>query len=147
MRDLPRQPHFVEEAIAADRAFRRDQLQRDRRVEHQVVGAPDVAHAAAADARHHAIAAREHFTRRKRRRVDVRLGGLGFLVKRQQRLDFSPQVGVVAARLGEERVAVALRAIERLEKQIFRALMERGHELGTSGPAKSGHTTVLAGSY
>ena len=41
------------------------QLERDRRLEHQVVGAPDVAHAAAADARDHPVAAGEHVARRK----------------------------------------------------------------------------------
>ena len=44
----------------AFRARRIDQLQRDGGLQDQVVGAPDIAHAAAADPRDHPIAAREH---------------------------------------------------------------------------------------
>ena len=60
MRDLPREPDFVEDRARGLRARRMDQLQRDRGLEHEIVGAPDVAHAAAADARDHPVAAGEH---------------------------------------------------------------------------------------
>jgi hypothetical protein len=42
----------------------------------------------------------------------------------EKRLDFAPQVGIACARLGQECRALRLRAIERLEKQILRPLMQ-----------------------
>ncbi len=65
MRDLPRQPDLVEEPRPSLGAGGVDQLQRDRRVEDEIVGAPDVAHAAAAEARDHPVAAGEHLSRGK----------------------------------------------------------------------------------
>ena len=66
MRDLPGEPDFVEDAVAHVGAGGMDHLQRDRRLEHEIVGAPDVAHAAAADPRDHPIAAGEHLARGER---------------------------------------------------------------------------------
>ena len=58
--NLPCEPHFLEDPLALGISGRIDELQRDRRVEDQVVGAPDLAHPAAPDARDHAVTAGEH---------------------------------------------------------------------------------------
>ena len=73
VRDLPREPHLLKDASAVRRAGRVDQLERDRRLEDQVVGSPHVAHAAAADARNHPVAAGEQVAGRRKLPVS-RLG-------------------------------------------------------------------------
>ena len=137
MGDLPRQPHLVEDPLAAVRDGRVDQLQRDRGVEHEVVGAPDVAHAAAADPRDHPVAAGEqlagleHVSSRLRRRH----GRLVLLVERQQRLDLGAQVRLVGALLVEERGPLVGWAFERLQEHVLGALVQRRHAGGD--PARS----------
>ena len=62
MRELPRDADFGEEALAADRIARqraRQELQRDRLSELEVVGAVDLAHAAAAEQADDAVAVGE----------------------------------------------------------------------------------------
>ena len=63
MSNLAREPDFAEDQLACGHARGFDDFQRDRRIEHQIVCAPDVAHAAAADSFDHAIAAREDLAR------------------------------------------------------------------------------------
>ena len=74
--------------------------------EHQVVGAPDVAHAAAADARDHAVAAGEDARRARTRRRSRRRSGCRrsrvVVVELEQRFDFLPQGGIARARLLDE---------------------------------------------
>ena len=58
MRDLPREPYLLEETLArVDAGLRTNHLERDGGVEHEIVSAPHVAHAALADARNHPVAA------------------------------------------------------------------------------------------
>ena len=64
VRNLPREPHLFEDPLAFGVSGRIDELQRNRRVEDEVVGAPDLSHPAAPDARHHAVTAGEHESRR-----------------------------------------------------------------------------------
>ena len=45
-------------------------------------------------------------------------------MEREQRLDLASQIGIAGARLGQECGAIRLRAIERLEKEILRPLMQ-----------------------
>ena len=92
MRDLSREPYFVEDALAPFRTRRVDQLQCDRRLEDEVVGAPDHAHAAPADLRDHPIASRKHFSCSKEDvgRILFRLGFSLIVVKGKQRFDFAP---------------------------------------------------------
>ena len=132
MRDLPREPDLVEDRAARRRAGATDQLQRDRRLEHQIVGAPDVAHAAAAEARDHPVAAGEHVARVE----DVggrivrsrRPGGRWSCPRRwccrfprelQQRFDFPEQGGIRTARLRDVRTALVGRAVEGSEENVL----------------------------
>jgi hypothetical protein len=68
MRDIPRHPHLGPESFDAI-GVRRDgvgqELERDRLAEHQVLGAIDVAHPAAADERDDAIPRGEQGPRRE----------------------------------------------------------------------------------
>ena len=118
----------LQEALAPGLAGGPNQLQGDRRLEHQVVGPPHVAHAAAAEARDHPVPHAEDEPRRERALV----GGLGLrrragagsaggvdLVKAQQRLDFLPQGGVVAAGICQKRLASAPLALERGDEEIL----------------------------
>ena len=109
-----------------------DQLQRDRRLEDEVVGVPHVAHAAAADPRDHPVAAGEDIAGRERfasgfaaaSRDGGVLGSAGILlVERQQRLDLVPQRRVGAARLGDEDTTLVNRLIQRREKQFLRSVV------------------------
>ena len=102
-----------------------DQLQRDGRLQDEIVGAPDVAHAAAADARDHPVAAREHFARRERRAATLGRGLdlVVLLVKSQQRFRLLPQRRIVAAGVRQKRRAVGGRPLEGREKHVFRALV------------------------
>ena len=63
MRDLSRESNFVENAAFRD--GRRDDLQCDRGLEDEVLGAPDIAHPAPSDPRDHPVAARKHLARRE----------------------------------------------------------------------------------
>ena len=65
MGDLARQPDLVEEKRAPGRRRRAHQLERDGNAEHEIVGAPDVAHAALSQVSDHAVAAGEHFPGRE----------------------------------------------------------------------------------
>jgi hypothetical protein len=67
MSDLACEPHFTQNLGAVGVSRRVDELQRNRRVQNQVVGTPHLAHAASPDARHHAIAPREDGASRKGR--------------------------------------------------------------------------------
>ncbi len=60
VRDLPRKPDLADDAFAGLGPGRPNQLDRDGRVEHEIVGPPDVAAAADAQAGHHAIPAGQH---------------------------------------------------------------------------------------
>ena len=135
MRDLPRESHFVEDALARLGARRVDQLQRDRRLEHEVVGAPDVAHAAAADPRDHPVAAGEHVAGRERRAaVGVRsrsAARLPSLVVKRAAATRPPAAGRASSPQASARNALGARpaALERGEKQLLRALVQRRHWL------------------
>ncbi len=104
-----------------------DHLQRDRGLEDEVVGAPDVAHPAPADPRDHPIAAGEHLARREHVVAGLRTGFhlvvVVVVVECQQRLDFLPQGGIVAAGSGQKGAALGRRPGERLEKHVLRALV------------------------
>jgi hypothetical protein len=127
--DLSRQADFVQQPLAPFRDRRVDQLQRHRRVEHQIVGAPHIAHAATADARDHPVAAGEELAGLED--VAPRLGlvarRIGLLVKRQERLDFRAQIRLVAALFCQERRPLVGRQLERGQEQILGALVERRH--------------------
>ena len=130
MRNLPRQPDFVEDALAAFRGRRVNQLQRDRGQQDQVIGLPDVAHAAPSDSRDHPVAAREHLARRERGGGDVwraRLDRFVVFVKFEKRFGLLPQGGVIAARLRQKGRALGGGPIESGEKHVFRALMNGRH--------------------
>jgi len=105
-----------------------NQLQRHRRHEHEIVGAPDVAHAAAPDPRDHAVPSGEHLaglegsSRRWRRGLAVAVARV-LLVERQQRFGLAPQRRIVAARLGEKGGAPRRGVIERRKEHVFRALV------------------------
>ena len=75
VRDLTREPHFVEDPLARGRTGRLDDFQCDRGFEDEVVGAPDIAHAAAADALDHAIPACEYLAWREHRMM-IRRGAV-----------------------------------------------------------------------
>src|SRR5207249_7256306 len=65
MRDLPRKTNLVQKQTPRFRAGRAHQLERDRNSEHEIVGAPDISHAAVAQTRHHPVAAGEPLARRE----------------------------------------------------------------------------------
>ncbi len=68
VRDRPRVAHLGEQAVAGRRVAvkaRREELERDRLAESQVVGAIHLAHPAAADQRDDAVAIRQDGARRK----------------------------------------------------------------------------------
>ena len=106
VRDLPRQPDFVQDAAPRPGRRRPNELQRDRRLEHQIVGAPDLAHAAAADARDHPVAAGEHLAGGKSGRVGVRADrpprARALFMKGQERLHLLAEARVGSAGLGDE---------------------------------------------
>ena len=60
VRNLTRQPHFVENARPRLRRGRPNHLQRHRCFKDQIFGTPDVAHSAAPDSRDHPVSIREH---------------------------------------------------------------------------------------
>ena len=87
---------------------RSNELQGDRRPKHQIVGAPDLAHAAAADARDHPVAAGEHLAGGKSEaasscpwRPAARCLS-AFFMKGQQRLHLLPEARVGSAGFGDE---------------------------------------------
>ena len=104
MRDLPRQPYFVQEAVARPALPGDNQLQRDRRPK-DIVGAPDVAHASLSEPRDHAVAAGKHVARRERlsrggRRRCARIAMFDVVVGTRRRPNFRQQRMV---RAGEAR--------------------------------------------
>ena len=116
VRDLPREPDFLEDARRGLTGLARvHQLERHGGLEHQVVRSPDVAHAAAADARDHPVAAGEHVARGKfavsARRVRV---CSPVLVKQQERCHLPQQrfvlLGTLATRNASRSAAGRARA-------------------------------------
>ena len=72
VRNLAGEPHLGEDPLARGRTRGFDDLQRDLGFEHEIVRAPDIAHAAAADPLDHPIPAGEHLARREHRDGDPR---------------------------------------------------------------------------
>src|SRR5262249_29430550 len=108
---------------------RRNQLQRDRRLQDYIVGAPHVAHAAAADSRHHPVTPREHLAGCELGVLacHFRLGRPPRLVKVKQRLDFGANGCVFSAGAREERTSIRPGLGERDEEYILRPLVQRRH--------------------
>ncbi len=127
VRDLPRQPDFVQDA--APRAGRRrpNELQGDGRSKRQIVSAPDLAHSAAAEARDHAIPAGEHLARGKSGRVGVRADrppcARAFFMKRQERLHLLAEARVGSAGFGDEFPAFGRGNVQGAEEYILRPLV------------------------
>ena len=130
VRDPPRQPYFVAQQDLGRGRRRSDEFERDRHAEHQVVGAPDIAHAAAAETRDHPIAAGEHLAGRKRFRGDLRRRGgraARVVVRGEERLHVGEQRVVVPGGQPHERRPLGDRPFERSQKQIFRTDRGRRH--------------------
>jgi hypothetical protein len=66
MRDLPGEPHFIENALARPAATRVNQLQRDRSLQDQIVRTPHFAAITPADPVDHAVPAGKDIARTKR---------------------------------------------------------------------------------
>ena len=133
MRDLPRKTNLVQKQTPRFRAGRAHQLERDRNSEHEIVGAPDISHAAVAQMRHHPVAAGEHLARREqlRRGIEGRrlaVSTVVLVVRGEQRLDVDPQLRVVAAGRLDELLALGRRTAQRREKKLFRASVGWRHD-------------------
>ena len=137
MRDLPRQANLVEQPRPRVWTGRVDHLQRHRHLQDQIVGAPDVAHAAAPDARDHPVPSADDLARlepvgRLYQRAHARGQAPAVvlvldLVVWQQRLDFATQFLVARTGLGDERGALGSGAFQRSEKNFLRPLVQRTH--------------------
>ena len=126
MRDLSRQADFVQDAAAGPAGRGTNELQGDRRADDQIVGAPDLAHSALAEARNHPISAGEHLAGRKSCRdrllVPFRLAAFPLLLmKGQERLHFPSEVRIGPAGLYHKRLPPGSGDAQRLQKHVFRA--------------------------
>ncbi len=115
--DLAREPHLAEDPLARGGTRGLDDLQRDLGFEHEIVCAPDISHAAAADSLDHAVPAREYLARREHDLTDRRVDRVGIrrvrgVVELQQRFDLEPQDGILAAGVGQKSVARVERELE-----------------------------------
>ena len=132
MRDRPRHPYFVEDAGTIAAGLRPDELESHGRSQHEIVGAPDLAHPAAAQQRDHPIASGERLAGGKSRRASGSLGdtrghGTRRVMELQQRLDLPAELRVGAARVCDKRRALAGGQAQRMQKQLFGALVSRQH--------------------
>ena len=104
MGDLTREPHLGEDPLARGGTSGLDDFECDFCFEDEIVGAPDVSHAAAADSLDHAVPAGEDLTRGEDDLM-IRSGCVGIwrvrgVVELQQRFDLEPQDGILAAGVG-----------------------------------------------
>ena len=124
--NLAGEPHLGEDPLARGRTRGFDDLQRHLGFEHEIVCAPDISHAAAADPLDHPIPAGKHFARREDDSGFLgraaRLGRIRCVVKSEQRFDLTPQSGIPAARIGQKGCARIERQLESREKQVLRPL-------------------------
>jgi hypothetical protein len=126
VRDLPRQPDFVQDAAPRPGRRRPNELQGDGRPKGQIVSAPDLAHSAAPEARDHAIPAGEHLARANRGGlVSVPIGGpcSRLLHERTERLHLLAEAGVGSAGLGDEYPAFGRGNVQGAEEEVLRPLV------------------------
>ena len=140
MGDLTREADFVHQLRVGRRPGRGDQLERNRRLEHQVVGAPDVAHAAASEARDHPVPPREHVTGLegvgvlggRRARTARCVSPTGLFVELEQRFDLAVQGDVGTAGVRDETPALVRRTFECREEQVLGTFVEGHHRVDRS---------------
>ena len=133
MRDLPCEPHFVQETFARIDAAGEEHLEGDGRIEHEIVGAPHVAHAALTDAGNHAVTPGD-FGAGHEPGGSRRLGLVRALlvVVQQERLDLAAQRCVAGAGLLDECGTVGGADGDRIKKDVLRACVYGRH---VNGPA------------
>jgi hypothetical protein len=125
--DLPGQPHLAEDPFARGGTRGLDDFQRDFGVEHQILCAPDITHAAGAEPFDHPVTAREYLSWAEHDlRIALWRGGrcrvIRRLVELEQRLDFLPKRGVAAAGFVQKSRTGAAGEIERGKKQLLGVL-------------------------
>jgi len=144
MRDATGEPHFLEESLSSGLAGGPNQLQGDRRLEHEIVGAPHVAHPALPEPRDHPVPHPEHEPGRKRAgrrgfgsRGGRRQAGGVDLVKPQERFDLLPQGRVAAAGICQKGDSLRPLALERGDEEILGTFVQRRHAFRGPGPHPS----------
>ena len=121
MGDLPCEPHLVQDALTSIGVGGIDQLEGDIGVENEIMGTPDITHAAPADPCNHLISPREHLTWRKANVVDAaaRLDSFVIFVKNEERFDFVPQGLVVATGLEDAGRPIGGRLVQHSKEHLL----------------------------
>jgi hypothetical protein len=128
MSNLSRQTNLVEDKRPPLRARQVNQFQGNRGLEHEIIGAPDVAHSAPSETCDHPVTAGEDFARRKPLRGPFHratyITCLFILMKRQQRFDLLSQVSIAFIGMLEEGFSLSSRTRQRSKKDRFRARVD-----------------------